>query len=207
MMNTLTSAQTAATLGKLYRLADEAQRRPRDPSLAGRIDTMTTAEKSEAAAYRYMPVPPEGGRLLYALTRGARPQTVVEFGTSYGISTIHLAAAVADNGTGHVFTTELSEVKIAASRANLDEAGVGAHVTVLAGDALETLKDVPGPIGVVLLDGWKDLYLPVLRLLEDRLAPGALLVADNSSFDGLHGYMDHVSDPANGYVTVDLPLG
>ncbi|HTW04443.1 MAG TPA: hypothetical protein VMF87_29370, partial [Streptosporangiaceae bacterium] len=57
------------------------------------------------------------------------------------------------------------------ARSNLAEAGVAAAVTILPGDALSTLADIPGPIGVVLLDGWKDLCLPVLRLLEDRLAP------------------------------------
>jgi hypothetical protein len=96
----------------------------------------------------------------------------VEFGTSFGISTIHLAAAVTDNGTGHVVTTELSTAKVKAARANLQQAGVGGVVTILAGDARQTLADVPGPIGLVLLDGWKDLCLPVLRLLEPRLAPG-----------------------------------
>src|SRR6202035_2923042 len=104
----------------------------------------------------------------------SRPDTVVEFGTSFGISTIYLAAAVADNGSGRVVTTELAAAKIAAARANLEEAGVGGPVTILAGDARQTLADVPGPVGLVLLDGWKDLCLPVLRLLEPRLAPGAV---------------------------------
>jgi predicted O-methyltransferase YrrM len=47
-----------------------------------------------------MPVAPDVGRLLYALVRASRPETVVEFGTSFGISTFHLAAAVTDNGRG-----------------------------------------------------------------------------------------------------------
>lgn len=79
-------------------------------------------------------------------------------------------------------------------------------VTVLAGDALETLADVPGPIGFVLLDGWKDLCLPVLRLLEPRLSPGALVVADDSTFSSMAEYLAHVRDPANGYVSVDFPV-
>ena len=82
-----------------------------------------------------MPISPEAGRLLYTLVRASRPDTVVEFGTSFGISTIYLAAAVADNGSGGVVTTELAAAKIAAARANLEEAGVGGPVTILAGDA------------------------------------------------------------------------
>jgi predicted O-methyltransferase YrrM len=153
-----------------------------------------------------MPVSRDGGQLLYALTRAARPQTVVEFGTSFGISTIFLAAAVIDNGAGRVVTTELSQAKAARARANLSAAGVDGPVTVLTGDAQQTLADVPGPIGLVLLDGWKDLYLPVLRLLEPGLAPGALVVADDSTFPSVASYLAYVRDPAHGYVTVSFPV-
>jgi len=166
----------------------------------------TDQERADALAEAYLPVSPEGGRLLYALTRAARPQTVVEFGTSYGISTLYLAAAVRDNGVGRVVTTELSAVKVAAARDNFVEAGVDDLVTVLAGDALETLAAVEGPIGVLLLDGWKGLYAPVLRLLEGRLAPGAVVVGDDSSFATVRPYLDYVREPANGYVSVSFPI-
>jgi len=154
----------------------------------------------------YIPICADAGRLLYALTRAIRPQTVVEFGTSFGISTIYLAAAVADNGTGHVFTTELSRKKAAAARANLEEAGVAAQVTILSGDALDTLAGVSGPVGLVLLDGWKDLCLPVLRLLEPKLAPGALVAADDITHAGMAPYLDFIRDPASGYVSVAFPV-
>ncbi|MCU7723964.1 class I SAM-dependent methyltransferase [Actinoplanes sp. KI2] len=147
-----------------------------------------------------------GGTLLYSLVRSARPQTIVEFGTSYGISTFYLAAAVRDNGTGRVVTTELSTAKVAAARANLSEAGVAALVDVLPGDALQTLTTVDGPIGLVLLDGWKDLYLPVLQLLEPRLSAGALVIGDDSSFPTVQPYLDYVRDPANGYLSVPFPV-
>jgi predicted O-methyltransferase YrrM len=131
---------------------------------------------------------------------------VVEFGTSFGISTIYLAAAVTDNGTGQILTTELSAAKIAAAQANLTEAGVAGPVTILPGDALTTLASVEGPIGLVLLDGWKDMCLPVLRLLEDRLAPGALVVADDSTFPSMADYLRYVRDPASRYVNVSFPV-
>jgi predicted O-methyltransferase YrrM len=106
---------------------------------------------------------------------------------------------------GRVFGTEMSAAKVAAARANLEEAGLSGVVTVLPGDARETLAEVPGPIGLVLLDGWKDLCLPVLRLLEDRLVPGALVVADDITMSTMAGYLDYVRDPANGYVSVAFP--
>lgn len=166
----------------------------------------TAAERAELGQDIYMPVSPDAGKLLYALTRAARPETVVEFGASYGISALHLAAAVTDNGTGHVYTTELSPKKAAAARANLDEAGVGGVVTILEGDALETLAGVPGPVGLVLLDGWKELCLPALRLLEPKLAPGAIVAGDDSSFPEMSEYLTYVRDPASGYVSVSFPV-
>jgi predicted O-methyltransferase YrrM len=153
-----------------------------------------------------MPISPPGGDLLYILARAKRPTTIIEFGTSYGISTIYLAAAVTDNGTGRVVSTELNEAKIVAARANLEEAGLADRVTILAGDATTTLNDVPGPIGLVLLDGWKDLCLPVLRSLESRLAMGALIVADDINLPALSGYLEYVRDPAKGYVSVAFPV-
>jgi predicted O-methyltransferase YrrM len=172
-----------------------------------RLAAADARERADLMAEAYLPISPQAGHLMYALTRSARPTTVVEFGTSYGISTLHLAAAVKDNGVGHVFSTELSEVKVAAARANLAEAGLAEVATVLAGDARETLADLPGPIGLVLLDGWKDLCLPVLQLLEKRLAPGAIVLGDDTDLSSLEPYLDYVRDPANGYLSVNFPAG
>ena len=211
MTNTLTGPPAADVLSRLFAAAEaqeaqHAQGTGPDPAPPAPAREPTAQERADSLQDVYMPVSADGGRLLYALTRATRPQTVVEFGTSFGISAIHLAAAVIDNGTGHVFTTELSLAKIGQARANLAQAGVDGPVTVLAGDARETLAGLPGPIGLVLLDGWKDLYLPVLHLLEPRLAPGALVVADDSTFPSVAGYLAYVRDPAHGYVTVSFPV-
>ncbi|HEX7303155.1 O-methyltransferase [Lentzea sp.] len=163
-------------------------------------------ERADALAGVYMPISARGGDLLYGLVRSSRPETVVEFGTSFGISTLYLAAAVADNGRGHVYGTEMSAEKVAKARANLDEAGLGGVVTVLPGDARRTLADLKGPIGLVLLDGWKELCLPVLRDLEPRLAPGALVVADDIDQASMADYLAYVRDPSNGYVSVAFPV-
>jgi predicted O-methyltransferase YrrM len=202
--NTLASPRLDAVLRRLFAAAaKDGENDAPDRSSWAR---MTAAELADARENVYIPISAEGGKLLYGLVRAMRPETVVEFGASYGISTLYLAAAAADNGTGHVFTTELSKKKAAAARANLDEAGVGTAVTVLPGDALETLTSVPGPIGLALLDGWKDLYLPVLRLLEAKLAPGAIVAADDTTFAATADYLAYVRDPANGYVSVAFPV-
>jgi predicted O-methyltransferase YrrM len=207
MTNTLATPRTAEALDRLFAAAaaEEAAADQYNPPRE-RWENLTAQERADVREDAYMPVSAEGGHLLYALTRAARPQTVVEFGTSFGISTIFLAAAVTDNGTGQVISTELSQKKIDRARQNLREAGVDGPVTLLAGDARETLAAVPGPVGLVLLDGWKDLYLPVLKLLEPKLAPGALVIADDSSFTSVADYVAYVRDPSHGYVTVSFPV-
>lgn len=206
MTNTLESPAARLVLDRLFAGAELDDAVPSPWSESRSYESATAQERADALADIYMPISAAGGQLLYSLVRAARPTTVVEFGTSYAISTVYLAAAVTDNGVGQVLTTELSETKIAAAQANLKEAGVAEAVTILAGDALTTLADVPGPIGLLLLDGWKDLCLPVLRLLEDKLAPGALVVADDIKFPSMSGYLDYVRNPSNGYVTTEFPV-
>src|SRR5262245_12989589 len=140
-MTTLQSPPVRTVLDRLFKAAADDRDDLEFPAGA------TSQQAADLLAGVYMPISESGGDLLYSLVRASRPATVVEFGTSYGISTTYLAAAVADNGVGHVLTTELSAVKVAAAQSNLDEAGLDDRVTILAGDALETLADVPGPIG------------------------------------------------------------
>jgi predicted O-methyltransferase YrrM len=171
-----------------------------------RIANASAQERADALSDFYLPVTPDAGRLLYTLVRATRPATIVEFGMSLGISAIHLASAVRDNGSGRVITTELSAAKVAAAKQTFTETGLDDLITVLEGDALATLADVDGPIGFVLLDGWKELYLPVIKLLESRLSAGALVIADNTSMDDARPYLDHVHDLGHGYVSVNFPV-
>jgi predicted O-methyltransferase YrrM len=207
--NSLIDPPVRPVLDRLFQAAD--QDRATQAALRQRypdgFPAMSAREQADAYAELYIPVSPEGGRLLYTLIRASRPATVVEFGTSFGISTIYLAAAVRDNGTGRVVSTELHPAKVAQARSNLAEAGLAGVVTILAGDARETLADLPGPVGFVLLDGWKNLYLPVLRQLEPRLAAGALVVADDtvSMAAQMTDYLAYVRDPAYGYLSVSFP--
>jgi predicted O-methyltransferase YrrM len=168
------------------------------------LASASAQERADALSNFYLPVTPEAGRLLYALVRATRPGTVVEFGMSLGISAIHLAAAVRDNGSGRVVTTELSAAKVVKAKQTFAETGLDDVITVREGDALTTLADLDGPVEFVLLDGWKELYQPVIKLLEPRLTAGALIVADNTSMDDTKPYLDYVRDPGNGYVSVNF---
>jgi predicted O-methyltransferase YrrM len=142
----------------------------------------------------------ETAALLYMLARGSGARTIVEFGTSFGISTLHLAAALRDNGGGRLITSEFEPSKVARAHDNLTAGGLIDLVEIRTGDALQTLRvDLPETIDLLLLDGAKALYPDVLDLVESRLRPGAFIVADNA--DDSPDHLARVRSPANGYVS------
>ena len=180
-----------------------------DPPLLAQAEGKGEAERTALLDQAFIPVSPDAGRLLYVLARSTNPGTIVEFGTSFGISTIYLAAAARDRAAGQVITTELHSGKAEKARQHLTQADLLSVVDIRVGDALETLKDLRSGVSLVFLDGWKNLYLPVLRLLEPSLLPGALVVADDLDLfpDALASYLAYVRDPANGYASVKMPIG
>jgi predicted O-methyltransferase YrrM len=156
----------------------------------------------------YIPISPEQGQYMYQTARLIGAKSIVEFGTSFGISAIYLGAAARDNG-GRFTGTELEPGKIKAARENLAAAGLADVAEVRAGDALETLKDFDGPIDMLLLDGWKDIYLLMIRMLKPKLRPGAVVFADNiyTFPKDLARYVAFVRDRDNGFESMTLPLG
>lgn len=149
----------------------------------------------------YLAVSPEAARLLYMLARAVKARSIVEFGTSFGLSTLHLAAALKDNGGGRVISTEFEAGKVAKARENIAAAGFEDLVEIREGDALETLaQDLPDRIDLVLLDGAKSLYPKILALLEPRFVPGTLIVADNA--DNSPEYLARMREVKNGYLSV-----
>jgi len=170
-----------------------------------RFSQILTPDSLEGA---FIAVPRKEGLFLYLTARAIGARTVVEFGTSFGISTIYLGSAVADNGGGRVIGSELLASKHAKAVSHLDEAGLSEIVEVRLGDALETLRETPEPIDLVFLDGWKDLYLPVLKLLTPRLRPGALVLADNifTFKKDLRPYVEYVQSPGNRFQSTTLSV-
>lgn len=157
----------------------------------------------------YISVSPETGRFLYLLARSIGSSTVVEFGTSFGVSTIYLAAAVRDHGGHKVISTERNPRKVEQARKNVAEAGLAEFVEIREGDAPETLRTIHGPVDLLLLDGWKDLYLPVLKLVGPALRREALIVADDLDLypEAHKPYLEFIRNPVNGYVSVEVPIG
>ena len=204
MQSSLYDPRVRRVLDDMHASADR-----NDPPLLEKARGKRGTERTSLLDDAFIPVSADAGRLLYVLARGAGPGTFVEFGTSFGISTIYLAAAVRDRGAGRVITTELHEGKAARARDYIAAAGLADLVDLRIGDALTTLRDVTAGVSVAFLDGWKELYLPFLRMLEPALAPGALVVADDLDLfpDVLRDYLAYVRDPAHGYVSAMLPVG
>lgn len=172
---------------------------------AGTPSMEAIAEQGRAA---YLSISPTQGELLYALLRLFDARQVVEFGTSFGVSTIYLAAAVRDNGGGSVIGTELLDSKAVVARENLRQAGLDGIASVRVGDALERLRGDADAVDVLFLDGHKALYQDVFALVSPRLRAGGLVVADNifTFPDELREYVRMVKGKA-GFWTMVLPLG
>ena len=158
---------------------------------------------------KLLPIGPGQGELLYLLARSRGVRYAVEFGTSFGVSTIYLAAAIRDAGTGgRVVGTELVPEKVMAARSNLAAAGLTSQVEIREGDAQTTLRDLTGSVDLLLLDGWPALAIDVLHIVEPRLADGALVIVDNvGQFPGdLRAVIERLtSSPC--YRSSRLPLG
>lgn len=157
-----------------------------------------------------LPVGESSGTLLNILAKSLKAKTILEIGTSYGYSTVWLAEAARETG-GKVITLELSAEKSAHAKAQLGTVGLDAFVDFRVGDALETLKGVPGPIDLVLLDLWKDLYIPCFDLFAPKLGAGAMVAADNMieppwSRPEAEAYRAHVRASGK-FDSVLLPVG
>jgi predicted O-methyltransferase YrrM len=210
MVSTLRSPAVRRVLARLATTAEaedaraKQRVRTREDELGRKV---CGAERAELYRRAPIAVTPEVGELLYVLATGRGGGTLVEFGTSLGVSAIYLAAALRDGAGGTLITTELRPDKVELARANLAEAALADLVELRAGDARATLRDLPRRVDLLFLDGANDLYVEILELVERRLAPGALVVADLSAGDRhCRDYRDHVHDPERGYVSVDLPL-
>ncbi len=214
IQNSLRSDPTKAVLERLHAAARQDRFRFLKllPSLViGFVQRKTFSQSitPEAMKNCYIPIAREQGEFLYVTARALRAKNVVEFGTSFGVSTVYLASAVRDNGAGIVIGSEIEPSKCAQASRNLDEAGLSKFSEVRLGDALETLREVPQPVDLVLLDGWKDLYLPVIELLQPCLKPGAVVIADNifTFRKSFRPYVEYMQSGENGFISTTLPLG
>ena len=149
----------------------------------------------------------------YHLCRAIDAHRVVELGTSYGVSTLYLAAAVRDNvrvggGSGVVIGTEYEPEKARAAREHFEEAGLSSFINLREGDLRETLRQIEGPIDFVLADIWIPVARPGLELVVSHLRPRAVVITDNTEIDrGAYAdYLAFINDPAQRFRTMTLPF-
>jgi predicted O-methyltransferase YrrM len=208
-MTTLLSPPLSALLSRLFADAQatdailEEKTAALPPEELARL--MSSATEYQALYSRmkdfHLAVSRGTGTLLYMLARATGARSIIEFGTSFGVSTLHLAAALKDNGGGRLISTEFEPSKVVHARENIASAGLSNLVEIREGDALQSLAhNLPDTIDFVLLDGAKALYPKVLLLVEPRLRAGALVIADDA--DHSPEYLALVRSPAGGYLSV-----
>lgn len=133
---------------------------------------------TEGQDRRLRAVGPNTGQLINILARSLKAPAILELGTSYGYSTIWLAEAARASG-GRVITMELYDYKAEHAREMAQAAGLADHVDYRVGDAVQLISSLESSVDFVLVDLWKDLYLPCLAAILPKLNPGAILIADN----------------------------
>jgi predicted O-methyltransferase YrrM len=193
-------AQITAVLAQYHqRIAEENEARknlPHRPERETGPDTWMRA------------VGPETGQLLNLIARSLEAPRILEIGTSYGYSGIWLAEAARATG-GHVTTIELQDYKSRHAQEMTARAGLSDHIEFLVGDAVSLIAGLPERFDLILLDLWKDLYVPCLEVFYPKLNPGAIIVADNMlrpGGDEVKAYRQAVRR-LSGISTVMLPVG
>ena len=144
----------------------------------------------------YIAMSREQGIMMYELILESKSKNIIEFGTSFGISTLYLAAGAKENG-GKVITTELLKEKADIAKKNFHEAGLEKYIELREGDAMITLHETPNNIEFLLLDGWNDLYLPLLKMLEPKFKNGCIIVTDNVNFSSANDFLGYVRNNKN----------
>jgi predicted O-methyltransferase YrrM len=171
----------------------------------------TDADVAKGRAFwadKMVALEPIKARFCYSLCRALNAKRIVECGTSFGVSTLYLAAAIRDNGGGTVIATEYEPAKAAIARGHFAQAGLSEFVDLREGDLRETLKRIEGPVDFLLMDIWTPLARPAIELVGPHLRKGAVVVADNTdTYRIAYGeYFAYINDPANGFSTMTLPF-
>lgn len=194
-------AKSDAQVGEMQRfMAGDGPRPTEDAIKAFRSDKLVALDRDKA-------------EFCYQLCRASNARRIVEAGTSFGVSTLYLAAAVRDNirvagGSGVVIGTEYEPAKAAVARAHFEQSGLSRFIDLREGDLRETLRHVDAPVDFMLVDIWIGMARPALELVAPRLRPGAIVVCDNTAQHRSEyaDYFAFLADPTNGFRTMTLPF-
>ena len=191
-------------------MRDFYSQHPREPQ------SLTADEAARLKTFRsdkLVALDRDKAEFCYLLCRANNARRIVEAGTSYGVSTLYLAAAVRDNvcatdGRGVVIGTEYQPEKARVARAHFEQARLSSFIDLREGDLRETLKQIDGPVDFMLVDIWTDMARPALELVASHLKPGAIVVCDNTEQHraAYADYFAFLEDPANHFRTTTLPF-
>ena len=140
--------------------------------------------------------------MLRILVESGRCKRGVEVGSYKGFGAINMGIGFERTG-GHLYTLEIDPRRVKDCRENLEKVGLEKTVTCVEGDALKTLPTLQGEFDFVFLDAVKRDYLKYLKLIEPKLKPGAIIVADNviRSAGAMRDFLDYIQESPN-YDTV-----
>jgi len=209
MPNVLNDPDLESLLDRLHAQSD----RQEEAMTAYYADGRTHDDEKAFLSDKFVALDRDKAEFCYQLCRALNATRVVEAGTSYGVSTLYLAAAVRDNaraaGTnGVVIGTEHEPAKAAAARANFKAAGLADVIDLREGDLRETLRDVGGPVDLMLVDIWIPMARPALELVAPRLRPGAAILCDNTEAhrEEYRDYFDFIARQGGRLRTMTLPF-
>ena len=212
-MSALRDPELESLLAGLHARSDEQAAAMRSFD-ASRTDQMEPPAAKEARAFlsdKLVALDPDKAEFCYQLCRANDARRIVEIGTSYGVSTLYLAAAVRDNihaagGGGVVIGTEYEPNKASAARAHFEQAGLSHLIELREGDLRQTLRQIDGSVDFMLMDIWITMARPALELVTPHLRLGAIVIADNtkqyrSEYADYFAFLD-----AQGFRTMTLPF-
>jgi predicted O-methyltransferase YrrM len=174
---------------------------------------LNTAEKmlrkiEKRARNEFLPiVGPKKGRVLTEEIRKAKPKRVLEVGTLIGYSAILMGNELEKDA--QIVTIEIHANEVKTAEANILKAEIPAIVEVITGDAIKVLPQLKGVFDFVFIDAAKSEYMDYLRLAEDKLRKGTVIVADNAGIFAkqMADYLDYVRSSGkyrSWYVPVDV---
>lgn len=219
MPNLIADAGIAARLDELYRL-EAAQQTDIAAWFRNRVaaqpDSNPGRQDGEFRRFfsdKLVALERAKAEFCFQVCRSLRARRLVEAGTSFGVSTLFLAAALRanlaeDGGAGMIFCAEHEPEKVRIARENFRLAGAADLIDLREGDLLSAFQDLSGPLDFVLMDVWGPVPAPLLQQLHERLRPGAVIIADNTlaARENYAEYLAYIGEPRNGYSTVTLPF-
>ncbi len=198
-MYKISNKATIKTLDRLHKESSSEKLTIIKGALKGFFRKLRPSDMEDA----YIAISKDQGEYIYDLLIREKAKNIVEFRTSFGISSIYLGAAAKENN-GHVITTELLASKASIALQNFKDADVSSEIDLIVGDAIETLQNAPKNIDFLLLDGWNNLYLPLIKILEPKLKKGAYIYTDNINFSGSKSFIEYIKSHPKKYKTERL---